>query len=98
MSAPATFDPRDTANTLDGMAETARRLIHDFGATITWTSLTDDHGQWDGDTRTVTINAASPLADQCCFLIECWRLCAIGPDAAPDMTYEIPAPRLRVVD
>ncbi|RZT87572.1 hypothetical protein EV383_4497 [Pseudonocardia sediminis] len=98
MSAP-TLDPRDPVNAIDGMAETARRLICDFGARILWESLPDDHGIWDGDARTVTINVDSCIADQCCFLTECWRLCAIGPEAAPDMALdEGPGgPHLRLV-
>lgn len=96
MSAPA-FDPLDTANTLDGMAEAARRLMHDFGVTITWSTLDDDHIQFDGDARTVVINKDSPIADQCCAIVDCWRLCAIGPDAAPDMIPTSPVPQLRVV-
>ena len=97
MSAPHLSDPRDTANTLDGMAETARRLITDFGFTITWATLDDDHGAYDGDTRIITINPDSSIVDQCCALIDYWRLCAIGPEAAPDLQRDPDQPRLRAV-
>lgn len=76
--------PRDLINVLDGYAEAARRLVIDFAITIMFAHLADDVGHFDGDIRTVFIDPCSPIEDQCWFLIEVWKFCAIGHCGAPD--------------
>lgn len=83
MTAPEVA-PRDLINVLDGYIEVARRLVIDFGITITFTDISDDIGIYDGDIRTVFVDQHSPIEDQCCFLIDVWKFCAIGHCATPD--------------
>jgi hypothetical protein len=80
--------PQDLANCLDGYAEAGHRLIHDFGFDIRYAALGPDLGDYDGDRRLVLVNSAAPLEDQLWFLLQVWQLCAIGPHAVPEATYE----------